>query len=155
MTSRALIVLFIAAACHRGGGDLPEGDVAATIAAAKPVGERALDPATLHGKPSIVIFVSPTCKYCLATIPRALASAQAHDVPIVAVFTAGRAENARGIIDYTHFSGTALVDDGTLVKKYKIHGVPYSLVLGPDGHAREALEGEQDQSAFDDALAKL
>jgi hypothetical protein len=152
--AQVAVILVALAACHR-GANVPEGDVAEAIAAARPVGARALDPASLHGKPAVVLFVSPTCKYCLATLPRAAASAQAHGAGLVAVFTAGGPDNARGVIDYIHFPGTALVDDGTLVKRYHIHAVPWSLVLGPDGHARAALEGEQDQSAFDDALANL
>jgi thiol-disulfide isomerase/thioredoxin len=141
-------------ACHR-GAKVPEGDVAAEIAAAKPVGPKALDPAALHGKPALVLFVSPTCKYCLATLPRAAASASAHGAGLVAVFTAGGTDSARGVVDYIHFPGKTLVDDGTLVHRYHIDHVPYTLVLDRDGHARDAYEGEQDQSTFDDALAEL
>jgi thiol-disulfide isomerase/thioredoxin len=155
MPSRAAIALLIAlAACHH-GPNLPDGDVVTAIAAAKPVGQRALDPAAVHGKPAIVLFVSPTCPYCLATLPRAVASASAHGATMVAVFTSGRAENARGVLEHTHFEGTALVDDGSLVRRYHITHVPLAYVLDRDGTARDAFEGEQDQSTFDDALAKL
>jgi hypothetical protein len=149
----ALLALAIAA-CHR-GPKVPEGDVARDISAAKPVGARALDPAKLRGKPALVLFVSPTCKYCLATLPRAAAAATARDAGLVVVFTAGGLENARGVVDYVHFPGTALVDDGTLMHRYHITAVPYTLVLGPDGEARDAYEGEQEQQTFEDALAKL
>ena len=157
MPSRALwaqLVLLVAVGCHRGPAP-PDGDVVDAIAAARPVGARALDPASIHGKPALVLFVSPTCRYCLATLPRAIAAAQGHGAAIVVVFTAGGPENARGVLTTTHFPGTALVDDGTLIRRYHITHVPYTLVVGPDGHARAAFEGEQDQSTFDDALADL
>ena len=149
-----LVLVWLALGCHH-GPPVPDGDIAQAIASARPVGEHGLDPASLRGKPALVLFVSPTCRYCLATIPRALAAAQAHGAGIVAVFTAGEPANAQGVLTHTHFTGTALVDDGTLVQRYHITHVPYTLVLGPDGHARDAFEGEQDQSTFDDALAKL
>jgi hypothetical protein len=69
------------------------------------------------------------------------------------VFVAGGKQNAEGVVSHTKFDGTALVDDGTLRKKYNIRAVPYSLVLGADGKARDAFRGEQDESTFRDALA--
>jgi thiol-disulfide isomerase/thioredoxin len=141
-------------ACHR-GPNLPEGNVAQAIATAKPVGAHGLDPAALRGKPALVLFVSPTCKYCLATLPRAAAAAQTHGAGLVAVFTAGGLENARGVVDRVHFPGIVLVDDGTLVQRYHIESVPYTFVLGADGAARDIYEGEQEQATFEDALTKL
>jgi len=155
MPSRACLAALIAlAACSR-GPKLPDGDVVAELAQAKPVGASALDPAAVHGKPAVVLFVSPTCPYCLATLPRALASADAHGATLVAVFTAGKPENARGVLEHAHYHGTALVDDGSLVRRYHITHVPLAYVLDRDGIARDALEGEQEQATFDDALAKL
>ncbi|HEY1556136.1 MAG TPA: hypothetical protein VGF94_14960 [Kofleriaceae bacterium] len=155
MPARAWFAVLIAVAACRHGPKLPDGDVVTAIASAKPVGQRALDPATVHGKPAIVLFVSPTCPYCLATLPRAVASAKAHDAALVAVFTSGRAENARGMLDHTHFEGVALVDDGSLVRRYHITHVPLAYVLDRDGNASAAFEGEQEQKTFDDALGKL
>jgi thiol-disulfide isomerase/thioredoxin len=131
---------------------LPDGDVAATLTV-ESVGASKLDPASLHGKPSLVLFVTPTCPHCLVTIPRAAAAAQAQGANVVAVFVAGRAQNAIGVIASTKFPGPVLVDDGTLTKRYGVKSVPYTLVLGPDGHARDAFIGEQDESTFRDALA--
>jgi thiol-disulfide isomerase/thioredoxin len=145
-----LLGALLAIGCHR-GPKLPEGDIAATLTAPSIAG--AFDPASLAGKPSLVLFVTPTCPHCLATIPRAIAAANAETANVVAVFVAGKAQNARGIVDYTHFTGPALVDDGTLTKRYAIDHVPFTLVLGADGHARDAFVGEQDESTLQTALA--
>jgi thiol-disulfide isomerase/thioredoxin len=140
------------AGCKRNDTPIPEGDIAATLALPS-VGAHSFDPASLKGKPALVMFVTPTCPHCLVTIPRGAAAAQAQGANVVAVFVAGTKANAEGVVSHAKFPGTALVDDGTLRRKYNIRGVPYSLVLGPDGKAREAFAGEQEESTFRDALA--
>jgi len=138
-------------ACRR-GEPVPDGDVTASLTLPT-LGEHTFDPASLKGKPCLVMFVTPTCPHCLKTLPRGIAAAQAEGANIVAVFVAGGKQNAEGVISHAKFPGTAMVDDGTLLRQYKIKAVPYSLVLGPDGHARDAFRGEQDESTFEDALA--
>lgn len=146
-----LLLLLAIAGCKR-GEPVPEGDIAATLTAPS-IGAHSFDPASLKGKPSLVMFVTPTCPHCIATIPRGAAAAQAQGANVVAVFVAGNKSNAEGVVSHAKFPGTALIDDGTLRRKYNIRGVPYSLVLGPDGRAREAFRGEQEESTFRDALA--
>lgn len=148
-----LLVSFVLAftACKR-GEPVPDGDIASALTLPS-LGERTWDPASLKGKPTLVLFVTPTCSHCLTTIPRAIAAAKSEGANIVAVFVAGGKQNAEGIISDTKFPGTALIDDGTLRTKYKIKGVPYSLVLGADGRAKEAFKGAQDESTFREALA--
>jgi len=145
-----LLAIALAIGCRR-GPKLPDGDVAASLTAAPIRGS--FDPQSLHGKPSLVLFVTPTCTHCLATIPRAAEAATATGDHIVAVFVAGQAERAASIVAATHFPGAALVDDGTLRDRYHVDAVPFILVLGSDGHAVDALEGEQDESTLADALA--
>ena len=140
------------AGCKRNNTPIPEGDVAATLALPS-VGAHAFDPASLKGKPALVMFVTPTCPHCLVTIPRGAEAAEAQGANVVAVFVSGTKANAEGVVSHVKFPGTALVDDGTLRRKYKIRGVPYSVVLGPDGTAREAFIGEQDVATFRDALS--
>ena len=140
------------AGCKRNDTPIPEGDIAATLTLPS-IGAHSFDPASLKGKPALVMFVTPTCPHCLVTIPRGAAAAQAQGANVVAVFVAGTKANAEGVVSHAKFSGTALVDDGTLRRKYNIRGVPYSLVLGPDGTAREAFKGEQEESTFRDALS--
>ena len=147
----AIATVITLSACKR-SEPVPDGDIAATLTLPS-VGAYTWDPATLKGKPSLVMFVTPTCSHCLATIPRGMAAAKAEGANLVAVFIAGGKQNAEGVVSHTKFDGTALVDDGTLRKKYNIRAVPYSLVLGPDGKAREAFRGEQEESTFRDALA--
>jgi hypothetical protein len=47
-----------------------------------------------------------------------------------------------------------MVDDGALLRRYKIKSVPYTLVLGPDGNARDAFIGEQATSTLKDAISR-
>ncbi len=154
MRSAALVIaraLALVLGCRR-TPPLPSGDVAATLVAPSAVAGARLDPATLRGKPALVMFVSATCKYCAATIPRAAAAARATGDGAVLVFVSGRAEAIASLVTTLHFPGAALVDDGTLERRYGIHAVPYTLVLGPDGRAVDALEGEQEEAALRDAL---
>ena len=147
-----LLVGLAIAGCKRNDTPVPAGDIAATLALPS-LGAHAFDPASLRGKPSLVMFVTPTCPHCIATIPRGAAAAQAQGANVVAVFVAGSKANAEGVVSHAKFPGAALIDDGTLRRKYNIRAVPYSLVLGADGHAREAFRGEQDASTFRESLA--
>ena len=149
--TQLLVIALAVSACKR-GEPVPEGDVAATLTAPS-VGAHSFDPASIKGKPSLVMFVTPTCQHCLATIPRGIAAATAENANLVAVFVAGNKQNAEGVVSHTKFPGVALVDDGTLRRKYNIKGVPYSLVLGADGRAREAFRGEQEEATFREALS--
>lgn len=138
---RFVLVIALLFGCHR-GPTVPEGDVLAAV-----------NRPELHGKASLVMFVTPTCSHCLATIPRAIDAAAARGANIVAVFVAGKEENAKGVIDHTHFPGEWMVDDGALTRRYAVKSVPYILVVGADGHARDAFLGEQDTTTLEDALA--
>jgi thiol-disulfide isomerase/thioredoxin len=138
---RFVLAIALLFGCHR-GPTVPEGDVLAAV-----------NRPELHGKPSLVMFVTPTCSHCLATIPRAIDAAAAEGANIVAVFVAGKEENAKGVIDHTHFTGEWMVDDGALTRRYAVKSVPYILVVGADGKARDAYLGEQDTTTLKDALA--
>jgi thiol-disulfide isomerase/thioredoxin len=138
---RFVLAIALLFGCHQ-GPTVPEGDVLAAV-----------NRPELHGKPSLVMFVTPTCSHCLATIPRAIDAAAAESANIVAVFVAGKEENAKGVIDHTHFPGEWMVDDGALTRRYAVKSVPYILVVGSDGHARDAFLGEQDTTTLKDALA--
>lgn len=139
--------------CQR-GEQIPGGNVAASLVAPT-LGDAVFDPATLHGKPALVLFVSPTCAHCLAELPRAQAIAKAADAHVVAVFVAGNGDAASEVVQRTKFAGTVLVDDGTLRRQYNVTQVPYTLVLDRDGSAHAALLGEQDDGALRDALAAI
>jgi cytochrome oxidase Cu insertion factor (SCO1/SenC/PrrC family) len=142
--------LVLAAGCHR-AQPLPAGDLAATLTVSA-VDGHPFDPAVLRGKPALVVFATPTCPHCLVTLPAADAAARAASATPVAVFVVGKAENAADVVARTHFSGPVLVDDGTLRAHYDIHSVPVTLVLGPDGHARDLFVGEQTEATLRAAL---
>ena len=138
---RFVLAIALLFGCHR-GPTVPDGDVLTAV-----------NRPELHGKPSLGRFVTPTCSHCLATIPRAIDAAAAEGANVVAVFVAGKEENAKGVIDHTHFPGAWMVDDGALTRRYSIKSVPYILVVGPDGNARDAYLGEQDHPTLPDAPA--
>ena len=68
------------------------------------------------------------------------------------MFISGKKENATGVLDHAKFTSPAVLDDGTLKKKYGIRSVPYILVVGANGHASELLVGEQTAGTLVDAI---
>ena len=71
----ALLAIALTIGCRR-GPKLPDGDVLASLTA--PI-HGTFDPTALKGKPTLLLFVTPTCSHCLATIPRAQTAAAAKD----------------------------------------------------------------------------
>jgi len=139
------------AGCRR-GPTVPEGDVLSTLTIPSIAGDQ-LDTQSLTGKPTLVLFVSTTCVHCIATMPHAIEAAHQKGANIVAIFLSGDAKAVERISEQTKFPGPVLLDDGSLRKAYKIESVPYTLVLGRDGHATDAFTGEQDTSTLAGALA--
>jgi thiol-disulfide isomerase/thioredoxin len=152
-SAQLLMIALAVAACAKAKKEpVPEGDILATLLAPTLEGA-AFQPDALRGKPSFVMFVSPTCPHCLDQLPVANKVAKAQDANAVAVFVVGKAENARGVIEHTKFDGFALIDDGSLKQRYGIRSVPYTLVLGADGYAKAAFRGAQTEGALTDAIA--
>jgi thiol-disulfide isomerase/thioredoxin len=147
-----LATISLAAACKK-SLPLPSGDITAALALPT-VADATFDPATLKGKPTLLVFASPTCGYCFKELPIAQTAAGAENANVVAVFIAGARPQAAAMVERAKFTATALVDSsGGLRDKYDIKAVPYLLVLGADGQAREAFRGEQDEQTLRSALA--
>jgi thiol-disulfide isomerase/thioredoxin len=144
-------IVMLVAACHR-GPKVPEGDILASLTVPNLAGDP-LDTASLAGKRTLLLFVTPSCTHCLATIPHAIEAARERDANVAAVFVAGDRDRAQRVVDQLKFPGPALFDDGTLRKLYKVDSVPYTLVVGKDGKATDAFEGEQSTVTLADALA--
>lgn len=152
----ALAILCLAAAavggCKRRLA-VPEGDVAASLDLPT-IDDTTFDPGVLRGKPTLVVFASPTCPHCNATLPVAERAATAENANLVAVYLVGNAQHARGVTSHAQFDAPVLLDPGgVLRKRYDIRAVPYLLVLDAKGHATTALRGEQTETALRDALA--
>ncbi|HWU90015.1 MAG TPA: TlpA disulfide reductase family protein [Kofleriaceae bacterium] len=140
----------LAGACKKGP---PGGDITTSLALPT-TADAAFDPGTLKGKPTLVVFASPTCGHCFKELPVAQTAAAAEDANVVAVFVVGSKEQAASMASRAKYTATALVDpSGAVRSKYDINAVPYLLVLGPDGHARGAFTGEQDEATLRTALA--
>ena len=151
LRAAAIVSIVVALMACRRREDAPKGDILATLKASTLEGTE-FDASTLKGKPTLLMFVSPTCPHCLDEIPIADRVAKANGANAVAVFIAGKAENAKGVVEHTKFAGAALIDDGSLRRRYGVRAVPYTLVLGPDGHATEAIRGAQGADVLEDAL---
>jgi thiol-disulfide isomerase/thioredoxin len=146
-----MIAALAIAGCHKRTPG-PEGDILQTLKAS-PINVDAFDAASLRGKPSLLLFVSPTCPHCLAELPVAQKVASDANANVVAVFIVGKKENATGVLEHTKFTSPALLDDGTLRRRYGIRSVPVTMVLGADGFAREQFVGGQDAETLSDALS--
>jgi thiol-disulfide isomerase/thioredoxin len=141
-----------AAACRK-SVPIPDGDVTASLTLPT-VADATFDPAALKGKPTLVVFASPTCGHCFKELPVAQAAAGPENANIVAVFVVGAKQQAASMVASAKYTAPALVDTaGALRTKYDIQAVPYILVLGPDGQARKGFRGEQDEDALRSALA--
>ena len=132
---------------------VPDGDIVASLTVPSADDTRPFDAASLRGKPTLLVFATPTCPYCADELPIAQRAAGAEDAHIVAVYISGKKENAVSVTKSLGYTGPVLLDDGSLRKKFAIQGVPFTLVLGPDGHAKEAFRGLQDESTLRGALA--
>ncbi len=154
---RSIQLLLLALAisgCRHNGAKVPDGDVLAAIAPLPTADDTTFDAQALRGKPTLVLFASPVCGYCMAELPIAEKAAAAEQANLVAVFIVGQKKHAAGVKKSKNFGAPILVDEtGSLRKQYDIKGVPYSVILGADGHARSAFRGEQDEDTLRDALA--
>jgi len=153
VTITVAIALAGLSACKRNDTPVPGGNVAEALTLPS-LGATAFDPGSLKGKPSLVMFVTPTCPHCKVTIPRGYEAAKKQGANVVAVFVAGAKQNIEPLVSDLKFQGVVLLDEKKeMIKKYDIKGVPYSLVLDKKGQAVEAFRGEQDESTLAEALA--
>jgi thiol-disulfide isomerase/thioredoxin len=153
-TQLLLLAVLAISACKRNGAKIPDGDVLTAIAQLPTADDSSFDPQSFRGKPTLVLFASPTCGYCMAELPIAEKAAAAEKANLVAVFIVGQKKHAASVKKNKNFGAPVLVDeDGNLRKQYDIKGVPYSVILGADGHARDAFRGEQDEDTLRSALA--
>ena len=99
------------------------------------------------------MFAWPSCPHCIKEIPIAQQVAASEHAGMVVVFVRGTKQAASEIAGELKLTAPVLVDDGTLRNRYGVNAVPYTLVLGPDGHATEAFRGAQDEGTLRSAVA--
>lgn len=152
-TQLLLLVALTISGCRKKGTDMPADDFIAALAPLPTADDSVFDPQTLRGKPTLVLFASPTCGHCMVELPLAEKAATAENANLVAVFVVGNKKHAASVKKSKGLTSPVLVDEqGTLRKQYDIKGVPYTVVLGPDGRAREAYRGEQGEDVLREAL---
>ncbi len=149
----AIALVVVSFACRHNTAKVPDGDILASLTIPSLAGDP-LDISALAGKPTLLLFITPSCVHCLATLPHAIEAAKQQATNIVAVFVAGDTARAQRVVDQLKFPGPALHDDGTLRKLYSVDSVPYTLVVGKDGHATDAFKGEQETDTLARALAR-
>jgi thiol-disulfide isomerase/thioredoxin len=143
-----------AGACRTKGTELPADDFIAALRPLPTADDSLFDPGNLRGKPTLVLFASPTCGHCMTELPLAEKAAAAEKANMVAVFIVGGKQHAASVKKSKSLVSPVLVDeDGALRAKYGIKGVPYTIVLGPDGRAIEAFRGAQGEEVLREALA--
>jgi thiol-disulfide isomerase/thioredoxin len=153
-TQLLLLIALAISGCRKKGTELPADDFIAALRPLPTADDSVFDPGTLRGKPTLVLFASPTCGHCMVELPVAEKAAAAADANMVAVFVVGNKQHAASVKKSKGLTSPVLVDEaGELRKKYEIKGVPYTIVLGPDGRAIEAYRGEQGETVLREALA--
>lgn len=151
-STQLLILAVLAISGCRKSTPVPAGDILAALTLPS-ADDQAFDPETLRGKPTLVMFASPTCGYCAAELPIAQRAAAAEQANLVAVYIIGGKAHAASVTKSAGFTGPVLVDEtGELRKKYGIKGVPYTVVLKANGHASEAFRGQQDEATLREAI---
>lgn len=151
----AALLALVAACGHAPAA--PAGDVAAALTLGTLDGTGSFDPATLHGKAALVVFWRPGCPYCANELPEALKVARAAGAEPIAVMirpqAAGARERGAKELARLRWDATALADTADLLGTWKIDGVPWTLVIKPDGTASRVFVGEATAADLADALA--
>ncbi len=149
-----LLAALVAIPACKKGVPTPDGDILSSLTLPSATEDKVFDPGALRGKPTLVMFASPGCGYCAKELPIAHKLTTAEGVNMAVVYVKSKKPAALAAAKAGGYDGVVLLDpDGTLSKKYEIAGVPYTLVLGPDGHAKKAFRGLQEEGTLRDAIA--
>jgi thiol-disulfide isomerase/thioredoxin len=147
----AIVLLGFIAACEK-GAPVPPGNVAARLALPTADGAT-FDPATLAGKPTVVVFWRPGCPHCRDELPHVLKACKDKGANAVAVQVSESPASGQRVLDGLKWDGAVLTDDGTVRKELKIDKVPWTLVLRPDGTAARSYVGAQTYGTLAGAIA--
>lgn len=147
----AIAIAIAISGCNKNRLPTPEGNIAGTLAA-QTIEGKPFDPATLQGKPAIVVFAWPSCPHCRHELPVAQKVADSEGASLVVVFARGTKTNAATVAKSLGITSPVLLDD-KLHERYDVHAVPYTLILAPDGTATRALRGAQDEDTLRSAVA--
>lgn len=132
----------------------PDGDILSALTLPQATEDKIFDPGALRGKPTLVMFASPSCGFCAKELPIAHKLTTAEGVNMAVVYVKAKKPAALAAAKAGGYDGVVLLDnDGTLSRKYEIQGVPFTLILGADGHATKAFRGLQEEDTLRSAIA--
>lgn len=146
-----MLLGFIAGCKKDGSVPAPPGNVAAKLALPTADGAT-FDPATLAGKPTVVVFWRPGCPHCREELPWVQKACRDKGANSVAVQVSESPASGKKFLDNLKWEGVALTDDGTVRKELKIDKVPWTLVLRPDGTAVKSYVGAQSYDTLVSAI---
>jgi thiol-disulfide isomerase/thioredoxin len=146
----ALAALAALAAC-RSRPTPPGGDVVADLPHTQLEGG-SYEPTDLHGHAAIVTFWRPGCPHCARQLPEALAAAKKTGATAVAIMVTGRKDDGEAELRKAGWDQVSLAGGLGLVKRWDITGVPWTLIVRPDGTADRLFVGETDGARLAAAL---
>lgn len=150
------MLLGFIAACKQDAKEAPRpsGNIAAKLALPTADGTGAtFDPATLAGKPTVVVFWRPGCPHCRDELPWVNKACREKDAHSVAVQVSESQASGKKFLDNLKWAGAALTDDGTVRRELKIDKVPWTLVLRPDGTVARSYVGAVSYDTLVSAIA--
>jgi len=153
LAALALATLLAAGAC-RSQPTPPGGDVVAELPHTLLAGG-SYEPTDLHGHTAIVTFWRPGCPHCAKQLPEALAAAHKTGATAVAIMVTGRKDDGQAEMTRVGWDQVSLMGGLGLVKRWDINGVPWTLIVRPDGTADRLFVGETAEGVLAEALSAV
>lgn len=140
----AIICLALVSGCQRPTQSIAVGDKAPDFSATDIDGNRIVL-SELAGKPVVMRFFLPDCKYCradTAVFNRFHESYRDQGLTIIYINTAQQPGAVRNFVNELGITFPVVLDvDGSLAAKYRVRAVPQAIVLSPDHTIMAALLG--------------
>jgi thiol-disulfide isomerase/thioredoxin len=162
--SRTAFVAFVTSlgllACQRGTsvGPMPLTDEPLALLARPTLAGENFDAGALAGKVVLLNFWSPGCGYCVKELPDLQKVARelgADQVELVTVVINDQGGQASDVVAELGLAAPVLVADAELSRQFRVDAVPWTVVIGKDGKAKQVLRGTQAKGAFRDAAKAL
>jgi peroxiredoxin len=111
----------------------------------------AVDLASFHGRPVLLVFWTTSCGICRHELPlldRMMPEFRSKGIEVVAIHL-GPKEDARDYLRSNHIGVTCLVDaEGAVGQAYRVSGVPKMVMVGSDGKIKRSTAGMAGESVL-------